>query len=171
MEHVLDVVYPLFTRYKAREPFPHVIEYRAITLVNNIILYELFCLMLPEQIDYDPLHAMQLLGNGLFTAVIGPCGMSRECWKTVLVYHLYRYRKKTFLDHGKGVYKTYNRLVANLRGYDKSYWYKDIGTVKTWQVPRTDKHLTFEQIWQSEVLPQHKNNLHRCELLRKLLVA
>jgi len=125
LRHVLDVVMPLFSRFKLKDNFPMVLEYRASTLVNNMIIFELFCVLLPEQIHYDPLHLMQLFGNGLFTTIISPCGTARDEWKAIMLLHFYKYRKTSFHHHAKGVYMIYNRLMANLHKYTHGWWFND----------------------------------------------
>lgn len=107
MEHVVEIVMPLFQRYKFRQYFPHLIEYRASTLVNNIIMYEFFCLLVPDQIRNEPLNVMQMRSNGLYTTILSPCGHSKEEFKLVMFLHFYKYRKENSEFHGKGIYLLY----------------------------------------------------------------
>jgi hypothetical protein len=58
MEHVVEIVMPMFKKYKYKQYFPSVSEYRASMIVSNIIYFELFCLLIPEQINCDPLNIM-----------------------------------------------------------------------------------------------------------------
>jgi hypothetical protein len=63
MKYIVELIMPMFKKYKYQgyvhdDYFPIVKEYRLSLMVSNLILFELFCLLLPEKIIVDPLNIL-----------------------------------------------------------------------------------------------------------------
>lgn len=78
MQQLAQICKYLFNNLAYKAYLPNVIEYRLQLLLYNMIVFELFCMMVPHLVDINPFNIIKLQSNGFTTAYIAGCGQVRR---------------------------------------------------------------------------------------------
>jgi len=81
MAYVNKVLEDQFKKYSLMTHMPMLVSYRLGMLVRNIVFYELFCLLAPEEINFDLFSMIRLRGCGLYSAYFSPCGTNKNYFR------------------------------------------------------------------------------------------
>lgn len=112
--HILDLLRYFFSRFK--NMIPNLIEYRLSMLARNLIAFEVFELISPEDIQVDVYDLMLLRGNGLYTAYFSPCGLNQITEKYIRNYHCAHDRTHKKQYHSSQILPVLTKLTRAVGG-------------------------------------------------------
>jgi hypothetical protein len=122
-------------------------------LARNLIAYEIFSLIAPEDIQFDLFDLMLMRNNGIFTAYFSPCGLNQITEKYIRNYHCAHTKTHKKQYHSSEILPVMTKLTRAVGGAWCNYL----------REKDEDVQKTFSEIWRQVMPSEHVNDTKRCE--------